>query len=331
MDYENARVKAKNQGVLDNIHSLQRRYDIKLKEYEQVLAEYQLLQNSVKIDSKLAKDALPYVKKGAARVNIDVEFDPETTRIPDSTIKGEVAEEAAVSKGITKILEKMRENEGVLIYLKDRMFWGEKSVRTSRTSDQNQCLAKCASNKKCDGATFIPPKGSSAYTGTCYERAGEGTVRARDGAYAIVNKMAVLVSTLLELNGQLISLNNQIVDYNTSYNGTNLDNLATSTKQGENTLTSRHNELVDQREILGIMKTEYTNVGAGKQETGLVTRMNFYRYRAWYMLFLLVVFVGFLWSLGTPPIYVLLMIGIYGIWFMGFGYVAVLALSLIHI
>ena len=48
MDYENARVKAKNQGILDNIHSLQRRYDIKLKEYEQVLAEYQLLQNSLK-------------------------------------------------------------------------------------------------------------------------------------------------------------------------------------------------------------------------------------------------------------------------------------------
>ena len=326
MDYENARVKAKNQGTLDNIHSLQRRYDIKLKEYEQVLAEYQLLQTSVKVDNKIVKDAMPYVKQGAARVNIDVEFDPETTRIPDSTIKGEVAEEAAVSKGISKILEKMRENEGVLIYLKDRMFWGQKSVRVSRTTDQNQCLAKCAGNKKCDGATFIPPKNSSAYTGTCYERSGEGSVKVRDGTYAIVNKMAVLTSTLLEINGQLISLNNQILDYNTSYSGTNLDVLSKSTDQGENKLTSRHNELVDQREILGVMKSEYANIGAGKQETGLVTRMNFYRYRFWYTLFLFVAFVAFLWSVGLPPIYVLILLGIYVVWFLGFGYVAIFSL-----
>jgi hypothetical protein len=89
--------------------------------------------------------------------------------------------------------------------LPGRSWWGTFGIKEGNVSSKKECESMCASDINCTGATFNPVK---RY---CWTRGGDGTVTAgSEDDRALIPKLKVNVIILNKLNDKLISINQQL-------------------------------------------------------------------------------------------------------------------------
>mgnify|MGYP001158738820 CR=1 FL=1 len=307
--------------TLNYLTTLQSRYDKKLKDYEMTLKEYQTYKSTVNLDVEELRIAEKYLQmagmgnmsQGRISVNAD---SPSGTG--DST-----------EKEMSKILNKMKKGAGLEL-MPDKVFWGQGRDKTRYVSSPQECRTLCEKSKKCTGASFIPFS-RRAKRGGCYLRTGMGNVRTQEGSTAIVNKFMVLVAKLKYLNTELISINQKIMNANTNWQKNDMDSWRDATYRLEDETTDRHNELLDQREIIDNLMIEYDSATAGMKDTDLGATQNLLWYRIYFLILIIILVGGVMLVMGVTPSFLTMTIAvIFSSYFLGFHYLA-LILTIIYI
>lgn len=307
--------------TLNYLTTLQSRYDQKLKDYEMTLKEYQTYKSSVNLDVEELRIAEKYLQmagmgnmsQGRISVNAD---SPSGTG--DST-----------EKEMSKILNKMKKGAGLEL-MPDKVFWGQGRDKTRYVSSPQECRTLCENSKKCTGASFIPFS-RNVKKGGCYLRTGMGNVRSQEGSTAIVNKFMVLVAKLKYLNSELISINQKILNANTNWQKNDMDSWRDSTYRLEDETTDRHNELLDQREIIDNLMVEYDSANASMKDTDLGATQNLLWYRIYFLILIIILVGGIMLVMNVTPSFLTMTIAvIFSSYFLGFHYLA-LILSIIYI
>ena len=307
--------------TLNYLTTLQSRYDKKLKDYEMTLKEYQTYKSTVNLDVEELRIAEKYLQmagmgnmsQGRISVNAD---NPSGTG--DST-----------EKEMSKILNKMKKGAGLEL-MPDKVFWGQGRDKTRYVSSPQECRTLCEKSKKCTGASFIPFS-RRAKRGGCYLRTGMGNVRTQEGSTAIVNKFMVLVAKLKYLNTELISINQKIMNANTNWQKNDMDSWRDATYRLEDETTDRHNELLDQREIIDNLMIEYDSATAGMKDTDLGATQNLLWYRIYFLILIIILVGGVMLVMGVKPSFLTMTIAvIFSSYFLGFHYLA-LILTIIYI
>ena len=307
--------------TLNYLTTLQSRYDKKLKDYEMTLKEYQTYKSTVNLDVEELRIAEKYLQMAGVgnmsqgRISVDANN-------PSGT--GDSSE-----KEMSKILNKMKKGAGLEL-MPDKVFWGQGRDKTRYVSSPQECRTLCEKSKKCTGASFIPFS-RRAKRGGCYLRTGMGNVRTQEGSTAIVNKFMVLVAKLKYLNSELISINQKIMNANTNWQKNDMDSWRDATYRLEDETTDRHNELLDQREIIDNLMIEYDSATAGMKDTDLGATQNLLWYRIYFLILIIILVGGVMLVMGVTPSFLTMTIAvIFSSYFLGFHYLA-LILTIIYI
>jgi len=84
-------------------------------------------------------------------------------------------------------------------------FWGTSALDEKKVDHVNDCKTLCSANSKCSGATF------RSASSTCFLRSGPGSVNQNTADdYAIVSKLASLLSNLKVTNEKLSELSSKL-------------------------------------------------------------------------------------------------------------------------
>jgi hypothetical protein len=285
------------------------------------LKEYQTYKSTVNLDVEELRIAERYLQmagmgsmsQGRISVNAD---NPSGT--------GDSSE-----KEMSKILNKMKKGAGLEL-MPDKVFWGQGRDKTRYVSSPQECRTLCEKSSKCTGASFIPFS-KRAKKGGCYLRTGMGNVRTQEGSTAIVNKFMVLVAKLKYLNSELISINQKIMNANTNWQKNDMDSWRDATYRLEDETTDRHNELLDQREIIDNLMVEYDSMNASMEDTDLGATQNLLWYRIYFLLLIIILVGGVMLVMGVTPSFLTMTIAvIFSSYFLGFHYLA-LILTIIYI
>jgi NADH:ubiquinone oxidoreductase subunit 3 (subunit A) len=148
-----------------------------------------------------------------------------------------------------------------------------------RTSNANQCRAKCASNSKCTGATFV--------SGSCNLRTGDSAVVPTKNSIAIISRGKQLLMNMDILNRELISINNEIRNKISAGTPVYKDfNNANNIKSQE--LSKQYSALNKERNNIKNLLDKYDKIENGQDENTIRLNQNYYTY------FLLFIVAGFL-------------------------------------
>ena len=89
--------------------------------------------------------------------------------------------------------------------LPGRTWWGTYGIKEGAASTKEECVSMCASDSNCTGATFNPVK---RY---CWTRGGDGTISAgTTDDNALIPKLKAAMLILNRLNDKLMSINNEL-------------------------------------------------------------------------------------------------------------------------
>jgi hypothetical protein len=92
--------------------------------------------------------------------------------------------------------------------LQGRRFWGTSGIKELIVNSPDECIASCAEDLTCTGASF------NLSSGYCWLRKGEGdvTVSSNNDEYALMPSVSQNTSNLKMLNDKLIKLNTEIMN-----------------------------------------------------------------------------------------------------------------------
>jgi hypothetical protein len=299
--------------TLKHLSSLQSRYDKLLKDYEMAMKEYTAYTKTVNVEL----GSLGEFDKFAKTTNT-----PTSGRVDYTNPTGK---DDVVEKELSTLLKTIKEEEGLVIQ-RNKVFWGSGKDKTIFTYSANACRTACQKRDTCSGASFIK-KNSGSSKGGCYLRTGTGKVRTREGSVAIVNNFVVLVAKLQQLNTRLLNINKKIVDANTQWKVNDVDTWREATYRLEDKTTDRHNELLDQREILDEMMQQYDSIEAGRNDTSIGTTQSLLWYRIFILLLVFIVIAGFVIIFNIDIGFLTsIWLVIFVLWFLGFTYLALFSL-----
>jgi len=299
--------------TLKYLTMLQSQYDKKLKDYEMAMKEYTMYKNTFTADIGSIGAPEQYFQMANTPRNLDL-----NQATPTGSGDG-------IEKELSVLLKKLKEEKG-LVVMKNKVFWGEGKDKTTFVRSAQACKKKCEKRDTCSGASFIKRYPNSK-RGGCYLRTGMGKVRTREGGVAMVNQFMVLIAKLKHLNARLLRINQKILTANTQWKRNDLDSWRDATYEMEDKTTDRHNELVDQREILDNMLQEYDSISVGLGDTQLGTTQSLLWYRIFILLLLFIVLAGIVVVTGIPVnILTSAWLVVFVLWFLGFTYLAVFLL-----
>ncbi len=297
-----------NEPTLQNLYTLQNKYNEKLAQYQQAFRDFQSTLTSITGLSTSDTNKLNSFVKS---------FDSATLIDPNEA-------DAAIDNAAT-ILNKVKASSEGMIIIPDRGYAGKTTIDGGiiPAPSADACLTRCKQNSQCSGATFYKTNN------TCVMQSGAGKVYADPNAHAIVNKVTDLIQTIMEYNRQLMIINNQIKEEVTSTPSNNQDSWDTAIGNEEKNVTARHNSLIVQHDIMDKLMNKYDTAASGVIETKLSTTQNFYWYRIWAIILLSFVYIASLWSFGIMPSTMLnILMALLVIWVTGFKYLAFILLAI---
>jgi hypothetical protein len=164
------------------------------------------------------------------------------------------------------------------IVIPGKKFWGTgqagaQSVYNGVTVEK--CKALCASNSKCNGATFSPDANGKS---TCWLRRGEGELTpALDTDKAIIPEAQKYLLTIESVNKKLIQTNEQIqkiIKQSTPLYNT----IKTEGSKQNKELIQNYSQLISEREKIEKMLEKYQDLDETEKEGGIKITQNYYSY-----------------------------------------------------
>ena len=169
-----------------------------------------------------------------------------------------------------------------------QQFLGGSALSQNNSATLNACMASCASNSKCSGATYNPTNYKQPM---CFLRTGDGNlVNGLSSDIAIVPKGKQLLSIVQNINKQLNETNAKIralaEKAKPTYNELN------NKKDSENkTLKKQYAQLNAERVKIDKMMSEYETLDQAQSEGTIQTNKNYYVYILLCICVLLIIFL----------------------------------------
>jgi len=295
-----------NEPTLQNLYTLQNKYDEKLTQYQQAFRDFQSTLTNITGLTNSDMRKLTSFAKSFDTANLNAQTDMDTSEVAN-------------------ILNKIKESSEGLIIKPDRGYDGRTTIDGGiiPAPSADSCLSSCKQNILCSGATYYKTNN------TCVLQSGTGKVYADPNTDAIVNKVADLMQTIMEYNRQLIIINNQIKEEITSTPSNNQDSWDTATRNGKMNVVSRHNSLLVQHDIIDKLMKKYNTAATGVIESKLSTTQHFYWYRIWAVIFVSCLYIAILWTFGIMPSTMLnIMLLLFVTWIFGFKYLSLVGLTI---
>lgn len=183
------------------------------------------------------------------------------------------------------------------VTINGQQFLGGGALSQNNSATLNACMASCASNSKCSGATYNPTNYKQPM---CFLRTGDGNlVNGLSSDIAIVPKGKQLLSIVQNINKQLNETNAKIRTLaekaKPTYNELN------NKKESENkTLKKQYAQLNAERAKIDKMMSEYETLDQAQSEGTIETNKNYYVYILLCICVLLIIFLFIKFFSSTP-------------------------------
>jgi hypothetical protein len=190
-------------------------------------------------------------------------------------------------------------NAPQLTTMPGKQFLGTSALSQNNSATLNDCIASCASNPMCSGATYNETNYKQPM---CFLRTGDGNlVDGLSSDVAIVPQGKQLLSIVQNINNQLNETNTQIVslteEANPTYNELN------SEKETENeVLVKQYAQLNVERVKIDKMMKEYESLDQSQSEGTLDTNKNYYVYILLCIIAILMVFLFIKFGSSAEPV-----------------------------
>lgn len=184
-------------------------------------------------------------------------------------------------------------NQPELVSIQGQAYLGTDSAGQSTATTLQDCIASCASNSKCTGATFISNK--------CDIRTGDSEITtSSNDSYAIIPKSKQLLLNIENINQQLLNINKEINDkieiYQPEYYK-NTENGKTQTQQ----LLANYENLTKERESILEMLNQYETLDRTDQQNQIKITQNYYSYILLVILAIAVLYLLYKFSFPSIP------------------------------
>lgn len=292
----------KNSANIPNVEMLQVQYDAKLKQYNQAIEDLNAMRRYLGL-------TLPSVDQ----IN---EF-TKTNPVQDKDLL-RAQQEIVTSDNLNAYANSAKTKKGVLRKYENKSFWGQRGFKSVRKRNSSSCLRVCKRKNLCSGATFSPD------TKMCYLRTGPGKLQSSFGKVAIVNDVMVKLNELKEYNSQLLEINSKIIDLILGGGQTtSLDRYIQDNNRQNTAVIKDHNRLVEQRNMIDDMITEYDSSNIKSSDTGLVTASKLLSMRGYILLLIALIAVPVVHVYGLPNNYVSAIIASLLFWYLNMRHIAI--------
>jgi hypothetical protein len=210
----------------------------------------------------------------------------------------------AVANYVNYLKQDPSSNNNSMVTIKGQQFLGGGALSQNNSATLNDCIASCASNPQCSGATYNPTNYKQPM---CFLRKGDGNlVKGLSSDIAIVPKGKQLLSIVQNINQQLNETNTKIQQLakkaQPTYKKLN------QKKESENEiLMKQYAQLTAERVKIDKMMDEYETLDQVQSEGTVETNKNYYVYILLCILAIIIVFlfVKFLTTSSTSqqPMY----------------------------
>ena len=156
-----------------------------------------------------------------------------------------------------------------------QQFLGGGALSQNNSATLNECMASCANNPKCSGATYNPTNYKQPM---CFLRTGDGNlVKGLSSDTAIVPKGKQLLSIVQNINQQLNETNAKIQALAKQAQPTYKE-LNQKKEQENKTLMKQYAQLTAERVKIDKMMDEYDTLDKTQNEGAVETNKNYYVY-----------------------------------------------------
>ena len=156
-----------------------------------------------------------------------------------------------------------------------QQFIGSTALTQNNSATLDDCIASCANNSQCTGATYNPTNYKQPM---CFLRGGNGNlVNGLSSDIAIVPKGKQLLSIVQKLNQQLNDTNTQIQELANQAQPT-YNELNNKNKTENEILIKQYAQLTAERAKIDKMLNEYDTLDQTQDEGTIVTNKNYYVY-----------------------------------------------------
>ena len=156
-----------------------------------------------------------------------------------------------------------------------RTWWGTHGLKEGAASTKEECISMCASDSSCTGATFNPVK---RY---CWARSGEGTISAGlSDDNALVPKLKSIVLILSRLNDKLMNINTELRSETQKITPQIKEEKEANDIKLEK-FDEYYNELNDDKGVMMKLLNEYNSVDADLTSQTLFVNQQNISFRIW--------------------------------------------------
>lgn len=176
-----------------------------------------------------------------------------------------------------------------------QQFLGGGALSQNNSATLNECMASCANNPKCSGATYNPTNYKQPM---CFLRSGDGNlVKGLSSDTAIVPKGKQLLSVVQNINQQLNETNAKIQALAKQAQPTYKE-LNQKKDQENKELMKQYAQLTAERVKIDKMMDEYDTLDKTQSEGAIETNKNYYVYILLCIVAILIVYLFFKFMLS---------------------------------
>jgi hypothetical protein len=194
----------------------------------------------------------------------------------------------AVANYVSYLKQDPSSNTNAMVTINGKQFLGGGALSQNNSATLNDCIASCASNPQCSGATYNPTNYKQPM---CFLRKGDGNiVNGLSSDIAIVPKGKQLLSIVQSINQQLNETNAKIQQLakqaKPTYNQLNKQ------KKSENQiLMKQYAQLKAERVKIDKMLDEYETLDETQTQGTIETNKNYYVYILLSLFSILIIFL----------------------------------------
>jgi hypothetical protein len=194
----------------------------------------------------------------------------------------------AVANYVSYLKQDPSSNTNAMVTINGKQFLGGGALSQNNSATLNDCIASCASNPQCSGATYNPTNYKQPM---CFLRKGDGNiVNGLSSDIAIVPKGKQLLSIVQSINQQLNETNAKIQQLakqaKPTYNQLNKQ------KKSENQiLMKQYAQLKAERVKIDKMLDEYETLDETQTQGTIETNKNYYVYVLLCLFSILIIFL----------------------------------------
>ena len=164
------------------------------------------------------------------------------------------------------------------VELPGRTWWGTYRIKEGDAATKEDCISMCASDGNCTGATFNPVK---RY---CWARGGDGSVSTGlDDDNALIPRLKANILVLNGLNDRLISINKEL-RAETKKITPQLKEEKAANEEKQQKFDDYYNELYHDKVEMAKMMQDYNSVESELNDQSLIVNQQNISFRLWFLL-----------------------------------------------